>query len=47
LLDALKAYRDRERNLISTKTDYWQALYALNGAIGVVALDPTVPELKR
>jgi cobalt-zinc-cadmium efflux system outer membrane protein len=46
LLDALRAYRDRERNLVSTKTDYWQALYALNGAVGLVALDPTMPYKK-
>lgn len=39
LLDAVKAHRERERNIISTKTDYWQALHKLNGMVGLRALE--------
>jgi outer membrane protein, heavy metal efflux system len=46
MLDAVRAYRDRVRTMVSTKTDYWQALHTLNGAIGVVALDPAVQQKK-
>ncbi|HQR08035.1 MAG TPA: TolC family protein [Gemmatales bacterium] len=42
MLDAVRAYRDRVRTMVSTKTDYWQALHTLNGAMGVVALDPAM-----
>lgn len=40
MLDAVRTYRDRVRSLVSTKTSYWQALHALNGAMGVFAMDP-------
>ena len=38
LLDAVRAHRERERNIISTQTDYWQTLYRLNGTVGLRAI---------
>lgn len=34
VLDAQRAYRDRLRTTIGNKSDYWQALYRLNAAVG-------------
>lgn len=40
VLDAVRAHRERERNVISTRADYWQALHKLNGVVGLRALNP-------